>query len=136
MSDDVDLHEIYAIKYGRHDRKASENFIGGDPHDGPQPIDFFVWAIVGKSGVIVLDTGFDEAMGRKRQRALERPAADGLRAIGIDPAAVETAIVSHMHFDHIGNYALFPRARYHLQDCEMAYAPGRCMCPQASRLPF
>ena len=135
MGDD-DLHEIYAIKYGRHDRKASENFIGGDPHDGPQPIDFFVWAIVGKAGTIVLDTGFDAVMGRKRQRALERPVEDGLRALGVDPGTVETVIVSHMHFDHIGNYDLFPRARYHLQDCEMAYATGRCMCHQASRLPF
>jgi glyoxylase-like metal-dependent hydrolase (beta-lactamase superfamily II) len=135
MSDD-DLHEIYAIKYGRHDRKASENFIGGDPHDGPQPIDFYVWAIVGKAGAIVLDTGFDQAMGRKRQRTLIKPVEEGLLAIGIDPAGVETVIVSHMHYDHIGNHDLFPRARYHLQDCEMAYATGRCMCHAAPRLPF
>ena len=43
MSDDI--HEIYAIRYGHHDRKASENFIGGDPHDVLQPLDFYVWAI-------------------------------------------------------------------------------------------
>ena len=135
MSDD-DLYEIYAIKYGHHDRRASENFIGGDPHDGPQPLDYFVWAIIGKSGAIVLDTGFDEVMGRKRQRAVVRPVAEGLRAIGIDPAMVETVILSHMHFDHVGNYDLFPRARYHLQDCEMAYVTGRCMCHQATRMAF
>src|SRR5262249_10983230 len=134
MSDDV--HEIYAIRYGHHERKAAENFIGGDPHDVLQPLDFYVWAIAGKSGVIVLDTGFDAAMGEKRQRELIKPGGDGLKAIGIDPAAVETVIVSHMHYDHIGNYDLFPRARYHLQDCEMAYATGRCMCHQALRLPF
>ncbi len=135
MSED-DLYEVYAIKYGYHDRKASENFIGGDPHDGPQPIDFFVWAIVGKHGAIVVDTGFDEAMGRKRQRALLKPVADGLRTIGVEPDAVETVIVSHMHFDHVGNHDLFPRARYHLQDCEMAFATGRCMCHMAPRMPF
>ncbi len=37
-------------------------------------------------------------------------------------------IVSHLHYDHCGNYDLFPRARYHLQDREMEYATGRCMC--------
>ena len=41
-----------------------------------------------------------------------------------------------MHYDHCGNYDLFPRARYHLQDREMAYATGRCMCHQQTRLPF
>jgi len=131
MSDDT--HEIYAIRYGHHDRKSSENFIGGDPHDVLQPLDFYVWAIVGPSGPIILDTGFDAAMGKKRQR---EPVGEGLQAIGIDAAQVATVIVSHMHYDHVGNYDLFPRARYHLQDCEMAYATGRCMCHLALRMPF
>ena len=45
-------------------------------------------------------------------------------------------IVSHLHYDHTGNYDLFPRARYHLQDVEMAYATGRHMCHAHLRLPF
>ncbi len=45
-------------------------------------------------------------------------------------------IVSHLHYDHCGNYDLFPKARYHLQDREMEYATGRCMCHQALRVPF
>ncbi len=103
-------YEIYAIRYGHHDRNSPENFIGGDPHDVLQPLDFYVWAIVGRNGAIILDTGFDATMGKKRQRELIKPVGDGLKAIGIDPAAVETVIVSHMHYDHIGNYELFPRA--------------------------
>ena len=78
MSEDV--HEIYAIRYGHHDRKASDNFIGGDPHDVQQPLDFYVWAIVGPRGPIVLDTGFDAAMGKKRQRETIKPVGDGLKA--------------------------------------------------------
>src|SRR5262244_1220332 len=134
MSDDT--HEIYAIRYGHHDRKSPENFIGGDPHDVLQPLDFYVWAIVGPSGPIILDTGFDAAMGRKRQREMLKPVGEGLKALGIEAAKVRTVIISHMHYDHIGNYDLFPRARYHLQDCEMAYATGRCMCHTALRVPF
>jgi glyoxylase-like metal-dependent hydrolase (beta-lactamase superfamily II) len=131
-----DLHEIYAVRYGHHTRKAAENYIGGDPHDILQPLDFYVWAIVGPSGAIVLDTGFDAAMGKKRQREMIKPVAEGLKAVGIEPSQVENVIVSHMHYDHVGNYDLFPRARYHLQDCEMSYATGRCMCHAAMRLPF
>jgi glyoxylase-like metal-dependent hydrolase (beta-lactamase superfamily II) len=131
-----DIHEVYAVRYGHHDRKAAENFIGGDPHDVLQPLDFYVWAIVGKAGAIVLDTGFDAAMGKRRQRELIKPVGDGLKTVGIDPATVETVILSHMHYDHVGNYNLFPHARYHLQDLEMAYATGRSMCHGALRLPF
>jgi glyoxylase-like metal-dependent hydrolase (beta-lactamase superfamily II) len=41
-----------------------------------------------------------------------------------------------MHYDHCGNYDLFPQARYHLQDIEMAYCTGRCMCHPGLRGPF
>ncbi len=41
-----DTYEVYAVKYGTHARMRSENFIMGDPHEGPMPLDFYVWAIV------------------------------------------------------------------------------------------
>src|SRR6202049_4998035 len=125
MSDDV--HEVYAIRYGHHERRSSENFIGGDPHDLPQPLGFYVWAVRGPHGTFVVDTGFDEAMAKKRQRSILNPVGAGLKALGIEPDGVEDVIVSHLHYDHTGNYDLFPRARYHLQDGEMDYATGRCM---------
>jgi glyoxylase-like metal-dependent hydrolase (beta-lactamase superfamily II) len=131
-----DQHEVFAIRYGHHDRKAAENYILGDPHDILQPLDFYVWAIVGASGAIILDTGFDLAMAAKRQREMIKPVGEGLQALGIDPGSVETVIISHMHYDHVGNYDLFPRAHYHLQDDEMAYATSRYMCHTALRMPF
>ncbi len=129
-------YEIYAIRYARHDRRASENFLGGDPHNGPMPIDYFVWAIVGGGRTFILDTGFDRDMARKRQREHLRSPGDGLKAIGVDPAKVEDVFISHMHYDHAGNHDLFPNARYHIQDREMAYCTGRCMCHRALRSSF
>jgi glyoxylase-like metal-dependent hydrolase (beta-lactamase superfamily II) len=134
MSEDV--HEVYAIRYGQHARRSPANFIDGDPHDVLQPLDFFVWAIVGPFGTIIVDTGFDEVMSRRRQREITRPVRDGLAALGIAADAVANVVISHLHYDHCGNHELFPQARYHLQDREMAYATGRCMCHQALRLPF
>ncbi|MCL4800609.1 MAG: N-acyl homoserine lactonase family protein [Burkholderiales bacterium] len=123
-------YEIYAIRYGTHAaRRAHENFIGGDPHDdAPMPLDYFLWAIVGRDRVFVVDTGFDETMGRRRGREFLFAPDETLRAVGVDPGAVEDVIITHLHYDHCGNHDLFPRARYHLQEREMQYATGRCMC--------
>ena len=123
-----DEYEIHAVRYGHFDRNAAANFIGGDEHDGPMPLDYFVWAITGAGRTFVLDTGFDAATGLRRGRELLRPVGEGLQAIGIDPAAVADVIISHMHFDHAGNAELFPGARYHVQDSEMEFCTGRCMC--------
>ncbi len=130
-------YEIWAIRYAHNEvRRAPENFLGGDPRDDLMPMDFFVWVLKGGGRTIVVDTGFDEAMGRKRQRRIVRPVAEGLKAVGVDLASVEDVIVTHMHYDHAGNHDLFPRARYHVQDREMEYCTGRCMCHGALRHAF
>eukprot|EP01037_Dinobryon_pediforme_P010643 gene10643-10714_t len=131
-----DLYEVYAVRYGHHPRRSGENFLGGDPHDTHMPLDYFVWAIVGKKRSFILDTGFDRPMAAKRGRQILRPVEEGLAAIGIDHAKVTDVIISHMHYDHCGNHALFPNATFHLQDAEMEYATGRCMCHQMMRHPF
>jgi glyoxylase-like metal-dependent hydrolase (beta-lactamase superfamily II) len=126
-----DTYEIYAIQYAHHDRTARENFLFGDAHDGPMPLDYFVWAIVGNGRTFVLDTGFSPDMAKKRGRTLVRTVADGLQAIGIEAASVDDVIISHMHYDHAGNIPLFPKARFHVQDAELAFATGRAMCHPA-----
>ena len=126
-------YEVYAIRYARHERTARANFIGGDEHDGPMPLDYFVWLVRGDAGTFVVDTGFDAPVAAARQRQLTTPVGDGLAALGVDPAQRQDVIVTHMHYDHAGNHALFPRARYHLQDDEMAFCTGRCMTHAALR---
>jgi len=120
-------YEVYAIRYARHERTARHNFLGGDDHDGPMPLDYFVWLIRGEDRAFVVDTGFDAETARRRSREMTVPVERGLAALGVDPAAVDDVIVTHMHYDHAGNHQLFPRARYHLQDAEMDYCTGRCM---------
>lgn len=135
MSDDA--YEVFAVKYARHERTARENFIGIDPHDAaPMPLDYFVWAVRGPGGVFVIDTGFDAATATRRGRVLLRSPAEGLRSVGIETAAVRDVVLTHMHYDHAGNHGMFPAATYHIQDREMAYCTGRCMCHAFQRAPF
>lgn len=130
-------YQVYAVRYGEHvNRAAGLNLLGADPHDAPMPMDFFVWVIIGNGRTFVVDTGFDTEMGKIRKRDVTRPVAEGLRASGIDLEDVTDVIVTHMHYDHVGNQELFPNARYHLQEKEMHFCTGACMCYSHLRHPF
>jgi len=134
----MSVYKVHAIKYASiPGRRSKDNFIGGDPHDRPMPMDFFVWAITGEDGrTFMVDTGFDEASGRERGWPVERPVQEGLKAIGVDAHSVKDVIISHMHWDHAGNHALFPNARFHVQEKELQYCTGKCMCHHRLRRPY
>lgn len=130
------VHQVYAIKYAHHDRPSAENYLRGDIHDVIEPLAYFVWAIVGPHGTFIVDTGFGPDMAARRGRVLLNPVVEGLKALDIAADEVQDVIITHLHYDHCGNHDAFPRARYHLQDVEMAYATGRCMCHAEMRIPF
>ena len=89
-----DTYEIYAVRYAHHHRMARDNFYGGDPHDGPMPLDYFVWAVVGESRTLIFDTGFDEAMARKRGREFLLPPRDDIHRVRTTSA--ETSVSIHL----------------------------------------
>ncbi|MGH8723265.1 MAG: N-acyl homoserine lactonase family protein [Burkholderiales bacterium] len=129
-------YEVYAIKYAHHARRAAENFIGGDPHDGPMPLDYFVWLIRGAGREIVVDTGFSAAMAAKRGREHLRCPTAGLKLLGADSNHIKDVVITHLHYDHVGNFDLFPAATLHLQDLEMRYATGRHMGEERHRYAY
>ena len=132
-----ETYEIMAIKYGEYtNRKRFESFLMADDHDGPHPIDYFIWVIRNAQRTIVVDTGFDEAEGAKRGRRIARTPAAALELIGAAAGTIEQIVVSHLHYDHAGTLGAFPAARFHLQAAEMAYATGPCMCHNHLRYPF
>lgn len=134
-------HRIHAIRYARHERVAAENFIasnpGADDHAAPMPLDYFVW-LIERDGMppVLVDTGFGAEAAVRRKRTMIRPVEEGIRAIGVDPASIEDVIITHLHYDHAGSLDLFPNARFHVQDDEMAFATGRGMTHKAVCAPF
>ena len=129
-----ETYELFAVRYGTvAGRIRSDNFIIApeqptDPHDGPMPLDYFVWAIVNENRTIVVDTGFERSEGDKRRRIIKHLPREGLEIIGIDASKVEDVIITHLHYDHAGTLDDFPAAKFHLQESEMNYATGKHMC--------
>jgi metallo-beta-lactamase class B len=56
--------------------------------------EYAVWAITTSEGIIVLDTIFDYSV--------EEEVAAGMKQLGLDPANIKYAVVSHAHPDHDG----------------------------------
>ncbi len=120
-------YEVFAVRYAERDGWRRNAFQGGDPHDAPLGMDYFVWVARSHERTYVVDLGFTKEIAAKRKRNFIRPPRDGLAMIGIDASTVSDVIVTHMHYDHVGTYADFPRAKFHLQEDEMDYATGKYM---------
>lgn len=137
MTEANETYELFAIKYARHDRDAAQNFVGDpDPHEGNMPIDYFVWVAINENRTVLIDTGFNATAAAERGRDLFRCPAEALSLVGVDAKEVEDIIITHLHYDHVGNFDLFPKAQFHLQDDEMQFATGRYMRHKALRHSF
>ena len=126
-------YEIQAVRYATRSAVRRDHFIGGDPHDAPMHMDYFVWFIRGEGRTVVVDTGFTAEMAARRKRTLLGSPMDLLARCGVNAAEVADVVITHLHYDHAGNLPGFPSATFHLQEREMAFATGRYMCHHAQR---
>ncbi|WPO42630.1 N-acyl homoserine lactonase family protein [Tardiphaga sp. 42S5] len=131
-------YEIYAIRYATMTPRTPQmNYLAPDPHEtAAADLDYFVWLIRGGGRDILVDTGFNEVAAKERSRKLTINPIDALADFGVRAVDIRDVIVTHLHYDHAGNLDRLPNARFHLQDREMSYATGRCMCNGLLRHPF
>lgn len=135
----VPTYTVHAIRYAHMPRLRVDNLMprapADDAHDGEMPMDFFVWLLRAPGHTVLVDTGFSAATARVRGREKTwlRCPIDALAVLGVAPDQVDDVVITHLHYDHAGNLARLPRARFHVQDGEVAYATGRCMCHPVMR---
>lgn len=134
---DDGIYHVYSLCFGKApERRVHENFMRRDMHDGPMPLDFNVWILHNAHRTVLVDTGFGQRAANERKRAIDFDPVAALDSLGIPAAAIEDIILTHLHFDHAGNIDRFAKARFHVQDAEVAFATGRCMCEGNLRFPF
>lgn len=132
-----DVYHVYSLCYGKvPERRVHQNFLRRDMHDGPMPLDFNIWVVRNAARTILVDTGFGERRARERGLPISLDPVDALARIGIDPDEITDIVITHLHFDHSGNLSRFKKAKFHIQDEEVAFATGRSMCHAHIRMPF
>ena len=137
---------IHAIETGRVRVKASQLVGRGrglarrlaplvdDEWSGWLPT--YAFAVEHRDGVVLIDTGANAGLKRlprwhpyfqlavKFDIEPEQEAGPQLRALGIAPSDVKLIVLTHLHIDHDGGLAPFPRARVLVSPGERAAAAG------------
>lgn len=95
-----------------------------------------VWLVEGADRLILVDTGLGDVeevadmqhlygVDFVASRNADQDLVRGLARHGVDPKDIELVILTHLHFDHVGNNELFPNARFLTQRDELPQA----LCP-------
>jgi len=84
---------------------------------------YFLWLLRGPDGPIVVDTGFTPRLGRAKGIPVEqmRTRDELLATAGVDPAAVSTVVLTHLHWDHFDVEGIFPKATFWVQRKELEF---------------
>jgi glyoxylase-like metal-dependent hydrolase (beta-lactamase superfamily II) len=107
-------NSVLAVRYGHRVTSYAEMYLNyslyGEP-DADLDIAYYFWVIRDGSRVTLVDTGFAPEVGDRRRRAVTATPVQALAALGIAPDDVDVVVITHAHWDHIGNIGQFPRAQ-------------------------
>jgi glyoxylase-like metal-dependent hydrolase (beta-lactamase superfamily II) len=129
------VYEVCAVRYGSLRARKSHFYhryeTYGEP-DAEVEMAYFFWVLRAGGETILVDTGFDPEVGARRGRTCLCPPLEALRRLGVDASSVSTVVVTHLHYDHVGNLAAFPQAELVVPRAELEFWTG----PLARRAQF
>jgi glyoxylase-like metal-dependent hydrolase (beta-lactamase superfamily II) len=114
-------YEVLAVRYGTRTARRAETFLNyhvyGEP-DADLRMDYFFWLVRDGERTIVVDCGFGAEAGARRRRTRLIDPVEALRGLGVEPTTVDLLVVTHAHYDHIGNRDLFRNSPVHIAGAE------------------
>jgi glyoxylase-like metal-dependent hydrolase (beta-lactamase superfamily II) len=120
-------YEVFAVRYGTRVGSKAEIYLNhhiyGEP-DAPLGMDYFVWVARNAERTVVIDTGFGPEGGARRRRTTLVEPVSALARLGVDAATAPQVVVTHAHYDHIGNLSAFPAAEVLIARREFEFWTG------------
>jgi glyoxylase-like metal-dependent hydrolase (beta-lactamase superfamily II) len=103
-------YEIYALKYAGPFTSSVAMLFWNEEWDKTIDRNYYIWAIKGPDGFIVVDTGVGlTAQSQRKLKGFVNP-VDALARIGVNGSNVKKVVITHIHFDHVGGMEMFPKA--------------------------
>lgn len=124
QSEDEDLYEVVVVHCGELTTTRAEMFRDyekyGEP-DGVFNINYYFWVLRNKHRIVVVDTGFSIEGAASRGRTTLIDPREALHRLGIVPETECSLIITHAHYDHIGNLDYFNQANVLVARAEYEY---------------
>lgn len=116
--------ELLALRYATLHSTLAHQYLRWGSYglpDAPQDLDYFFWLLRDGGRVIAIDTGFSTEVGARRGRSVHLAPSDALAMVGVRHDQIDTLILTHLHYDHIGNVGSFPGARVLVPGSELDF---------------
>jgi glyoxylase-like metal-dependent hydrolase (beta-lactamase superfamily II) len=120
-------YDIHAVRYATLRSQRGELFYRYSSYaepDAETEMAYYFWVLRRDDETILVDTGFSPEVGVRRGRTCLVPPVEALQGLGVEPESISTVIVTHFHYDHVGNLDAFPQAQLIVPAAELAFWTG------------
>ncbi|MFM9272308.1 N-acyl homoserine lactonase family protein [Pseudarthrobacter sp. NKDBFgelt] len=127
-SNDDGEYEVVVVRCGELLTTRAEMFLDYEQYDeadGEFRLDYYFWVLRNQHRTVVVDTGFSVEGAVSRGRTLHIDPREALPRLGIFRDTECSLIITHAHYDHIGNLDYFNRANVLMALAEFDYWLGR-----------
>jgi N-acyl homoserine lactone hydrolase len=117
-------YSLWIVEYARVVEFPVSAALNGRHNQGSMVLPYCFAVLKSDDHLAVVDTGYDHAefgkvLGERFGVSDWQPPEVVMSRIGFDPKDVDTAILTHNHFDHAGGIDFFPSAHVYLQAREV-----------------
>jgi glyoxylase-like metal-dependent hydrolase (beta-lactamase superfamily II) len=106
---------VLAVRYGLLRAKRSDIFMAYADYgesDTAAELAYYFWVVDAGENKILVDTGFDPVVGERRGRQLCIDPVEAWEQLGVTDSESTLVVLSHAHYDHIGNVRHLKQAQF------------------------